>query len=255
MADEAEPGAARDDAAIREAIQQEFAEVRRQIAELVAAQAQIVAATHRRDLRRWALDAAAPAAVTFVLLTAFGLANAGAVYGLASVMPSWAAALVLAGAWVAVGAALTVAIWIRAERGDGLRWWRVFAPQSDNGLAQARAARERAEQRLRESLERLAPDLAKEATTAAVPIASAVATEVATGMATGVATEVAGGVVETGGDLLEASGEIVESITEDVPGGGIVNQIWDVVLLPGRVGVRVVTTVLRRPPRSGGDGG
>ena len=47
--------------------------------------------------------------------------------------------------------------------------------------------------------------------------------------------------------MIETSSEVVESITEAVPGGGIVNQIWDVVLLPGRVGVRVVTTVLRRP--------
>jgi hypothetical protein len=253
MADETEPEAEPDDGATREAIRQELAEVRRQIAELVAAQAQLVASAHRRDLRRWALDAAGPAAVVFVLLTAFGLANAAAVHGLASVMPSWAAALVLAGVWVVVGAALAAAIWIRGERGDGLRWWRVLAPASDDGLAEARAARERAEKGLRESLERLAPDLAKEATTAAVPIASAVATEVTTGMATGMATEVAGGVVEAGGDLLDTSGEIVASITEEVPGGGIVNQIWDVVLLPGRMGVRVVTTVLRRPPRSGGD--
>jgi hypothetical protein len=253
MADDAEAGAARDDGAVREAIRQELAEVRRHIADLAAAQAQIVAVSHRRDLRRWALDAAGPAAVAFVLLTAFVLANAAAVYGLASVMPSWAAALVLAGAWIAVAAALAAAIWIRGERGDGLRWWRVLAPASEGGLAEARAQRERAEHGLRESLERLAPDLATEATAAAVPVVSAVAAEVATEMAGGMAAEVAGGVAEAGGDLLDASGEIVESVTAEVPGGGIVNQIWDVVLLPSRVGVRVVTTVLRRPSRPDGD--
>ena len=38
----------------------------------------------------------------------------------------------------------------------------------------------------------------------------------------------------------------VESLVEDVPGGGVVNLVWDFVLLPGRAGVRVATTVLRR---------
>ena len=49
-------------------------------------------------------------------------------------------------------------------------------------------------------------------------------------------------------DLLEASDDIVEAIADDLPGGSVVNQIWDVVLIPGRFGVRVATTVLRRDP-------
>jgi hypothetical protein len=36
----------------------------------------------------------------------------------------------------------------------------------------------------------------------------------------------------------------VESIAEDLPVGGVVNQIWDVVLMPGRFGLKVATTVL-----------
>ena len=243
MADEDGTGAARDEREFRDAIREELAGVRREVAELIASQTQLVAAAHRRDLRRWAIDAAGPIAVVLVLLTAFGLANAAAVHGLATVMPSWAAALVLAGLWVLAGAGLALGIWIRGERGDGLRWWRVLGTGAEEDLTEVRAARDRAEDALRESLERLAPDLAQAAASAAVPIASAVAG----GMAGGMASDVAGGVVDAGSDLIEASGDIVESMTEDVPGGGIVNQIWDVVLLPGRVGVRVVTTVLRRP--------
>jgi len=39
---------------------------------------------------------------------------------------------------------------------------------------------------------------------------------------------------------------MVEAMAEDLPGGGVVNQMWDVVLTPGRFGLRVATTVLKR---------
>src|SRR5262249_60605212 len=84
-----------------------------------------------------------------------------------------------------------------------------------------------------------APPLTKEAVSAVAPIAS----EVAAGMA----VEVAGDVVGAGEDLLEGSDEVVESLTANLPGGGIVNLVWDVVLLPGRAVVRTATIVLRRP--------
>ncbi len=240
MAEDAGSAAARGDDELRDSIRAQLADVRREVLELVACETQLVAAAHRPDLRRWAVDVGGPVVVALVLLTAFGLANAAAVHGLSSVMPSWAAALALAGAWVAVGAVLALAIRIRGERGDGLRWWRALTGTPDDRLGEVREARDRAERALRESLERLAPDLAQEAASAVVPVASAVATGMAAGMA--------GGVVDAGGDLLEGSDDVVEAITEDVPGGGVVNQIWDVVLLPGRFGVRVATTVLRRTP-------
>jgi hypothetical protein len=59
------------------------------------------------------------------------------------------------------------------------------------------------------------------------------------------------GVVDAGGDLLEASDDIVEAMAEDLPGGSIVNQVWDVVLMPGRFGVKVATTVLKRNDSGG----
>jgi hypothetical protein len=61
-----------------------------------------------------------------------------------------------------------------------------------------------------------------------------------------VATGAVSGVVDVGDDLIEASDDIVEAIAEDLPGGGVVNQMWDVVLMPGRFGLRVATTVLKR---------
>jgi hypothetical protein len=49
-----------------------------------------------------------------------------------------------------------------------------------------------------------------------------------------------------GDNVLEVSDEIVEVVTEQLPGGGVVNQVWDVALMPGRLGIKVATTVLRR---------
>ena len=46
--------------------------------------------------------------------------------------------------------------------------------------------------------------------------------------------------------MMDASEEIVESLAEDLPAGSTVNQIWDVALMPGRFGLRVATTVLKR---------
>jgi hypothetical protein len=37
---------------------------------------------------------------------------------------------------------------------------------------------------------------------------------------------------------------MVEDLVEDVPAGGVVSQMWSVFLTPGRLGLRVATTVL-----------
>jgi hypothetical protein len=73
---------------------------------------------------------------------------------------------------------------------------------------------------------------------AAVPNAGDVAGDVASG--------VASGTVDAADSVLDASDEIVGEFTEQLRGGGAVNQVWAVVLMPGRFGVKVATTVLRR---------
>ena len=45
---------------------------------------------------------------------------------LTRVMSAWAAALVLAAAWILIGALLALATWWRGEHGKGLRWWRLL---------------------------------------------------------------------------------------------------------------------------------
>ena len=98
-------------------------------------------------------------------------------------------------------------------------------------LKDAEEAREQAVVAVRGTLERLTPVVTREIAVAAVPMAG----------------DMASGVVDVGDDLIEGADDLVEALTEGVPGGGVVNQVWDVVLMPGRFGVRVATTVLRRP--------
>jgi hypothetical protein len=54
-----------------------------------------------------------------------------------------------------------------------------------------------------------------------------------------------------GDDVLDAAEDLVEELAEAAPGGSVVAQMWSVVLLPGRWGLRAATTVLTpgRPDR------
>jgi hypothetical protein len=49
---------------------------------------------------------------------------------------------------------------------------------------------------------------------------------------------------DVGEDLLEAADELFDDVIEDVP-GSVIGQVIDFVLIPGKYGVRVATTVLR----------
>jgi hypothetical protein len=146
------------------------------------------------------------------------LVNAAAVLGLSTAMPGWAAALVLAAGWGVVG--LVLALYLRARA-------RRLAASGAQDPEQALAG---AQQAVRDSLERLAPVITREIALASVPMAD----------------DIAAGMVDAGGELIENADEIVDAITAEMPGGRVVNQIWDVVLMPGRFGVRVATTVLKR---------
>jgi Putative Actinobacterial Holin-X, holin superfamily III len=197
-----------------ESVSELLEQLGRELAALAFYEGRLVALRNKRQLKQVGLGAVAVLGVVAALLTAFVLANTAALLGLATVMDGWLAALVLAAAWTAVGALLALALWLRAKRAVG-----------EEGET-VEEARERAEQAVRATLERLAPAITKEIALAAVPTAD--------------------GVVDFGEDLIEDAEELVEDIVEDLPGGGVVNQVWDVVLAPGRLGIRVATTVLRR---------
>jgi hypothetical protein len=186
----------------------------RQAAVLAFYEGRLTAARHEPELRTAARGAVATLGMVAAFITALVLANTAALLGLATVMDGWLAALVLAVAWTAVGTVLALALWLRVRR---------FAEREPISLEEAR---DRAEQDVRRTLEELSKAITKEIALAAVPTA--------------------GGIVEAGEDLIGGADEIVDSITDELPAGGVVNQAWDVFLAPGRFGVRVATTVLRR---------
>src|SRR5262249_5304870 len=146
------------------------------------------------------------------------LANSAAVRGLSTELPEWAAPLVLAAGWTVVGGVLALALLARARRS---RAWE---------LEDAEAARGEAEQAVRDALEELAPVITREIALAAIPAAG----------------DMAEGVLDAGEEMIESVDGIVDAITDEIPGGGVVNQIWDIALMPGRLGIRVATTVLKR---------
>jgi hypothetical protein len=203
-----------EEAEAEESVTELLEQLGREVATLVYYESRLVASRHEPELRRAARHVVAVLGAVAAFVTAFVLANESALLALSTVLAGWLAALLLALAWAGVGALLALALWTRAKRVAGRE------PRT------IEEARDRAEQAVRTTLERLAPVVTREIALAAVPMAS--------------------GIAEMGGDLVEGADEVVDSITEELPGGGVVNQVWDFVLAPGRFGIRVATTVLKR---------
>jgi hypothetical protein len=203
----------------------------RELRELGKSEAQLDAARNMPEVRRSARDVAGALVVVLAALTAFALLNVAAVDGLSSVLATWLAALVIAAAWLVVSGVLLFGLMGRARR--WLVWLLVREP-STKAVDELQRERDDAAKAARSTLELLGPALLVRIALAAVPHAS----------------DVADGVVEAGDSMLDASDEIVAEFTEELPGGGAVRQVWGVALMPGRLGIRVATTVLkrRRPP-------
>jgi hypothetical protein len=131
--------------------------------------------------------------------------------------------------WIVLSATLVLALTVRAGHVTGWRWWRVLRARPEGTLDDLERALDEAKQAVRDTLERLGPAISIEIASASVAMAG----------------DMAGDAIDAGQDILEASDDLVESIAEDLPAGGVVNQIWDVVLMPGRFGLKVATTVLK----------
>jgi len=127
-----------------------------------------------------------------------------------------------------LGALLVLVLMVRAGRVSGWHWWRIFRAGPEETVHDLEQALADAKQAVLDTLGRLAPAISIEIASASVAMAG----------------DMAGDMVETGQDILEGSDDLVESVTDDLPAGGVVNQIWDVVLMPGRFGLKVATTVL-----------
>ncbi len=208
-----------------------FEQLGRELSELGLSEAQLEAARNMPEVRRAARDISGVLVLVVAALAAFALINVAAVDGLSKVMTTWLAALVLAAVWGVVVAVLLFAFMGRARR--WLLWLLLKEPPTE-AVEELKQKRDDTGRAARTTLERLGPALAVQIALAAVPKVG------------DVAGDVAGGVIEVGDSVLEASDDFVEAVAEQIPGGGVVNQVWDVVLVPGRFGVRVATTVLRR---------
>jgi hypothetical protein len=202
----------------------------RELGELGIAEAQLEAARNMSEVRRALRDIVGMLGVVIAALAAFAFLNVAAVDKLSRRRARWLAALELSAVWSTVAGVLLFRF--RRTR-QWLEWTVVKAPPAEavEELERERAAAGKA---ALSTLERLGPALATQIALAAVPDAG----------------DVASGVVEVGDSVIDASDEIVEVITDEIPGGGVVNQVWDVALRPGRFGIKVATTVLRRgrPP-------
>ncbi len=84
-------------------------------------EAQLAATRHAPEVRRAILDVAVALGIVVAFITAFALANWAAVNALSGPLPSWAAPLVLAGAWILIGILLLVFV---LNRGDRVFGWR-----------------------------------------------------------------------------------------------------------------------------------
>ena len=199
----------------------------RELSELGTSAAQLEAARNMPEVRRTARDVAGVLVLVLAALTAFAFVNVAAYVGLSTVVATWLAALVLAAIWIVIAGVLLFGLMGRARR-----WllWIVLKEPPPAALDELERERDAAAEAVRNTLGQLGPTLA-------IQIAMA-------GMSN--AGDVAETVVDVGGSMLEGSGEVIADLTADAPGGSVINQVWDVALVPGRFGIRVASTVLRR---------
>jgi hypothetical protein len=212
-------------------------EVARAAATLSLRGAELAAARRAPELRPVARDLAGVAVLAVAGITAFGFANWAAASALSTTLADWAAALVLAGVWIAIG----VLVAALALRGGPVsrNWRRVVAPAGADNLQERQEAVDQAGQRLREAIDEFGEAVAQ---AAEEKIAAAV-------------LPLAGGMVEVGEEMVDATDEVIEKadeitdvIEERLPGGIVVNRVVDFVLVPGKFGIRIARSVLKAGP-------
>jgi Putative Actinobacterial Holin-X, holin superfamily III len=198
----------------------------RELAALVFAEAQLETARQMPAVRRGAVGGVAALSACAAFFAAFAFLNVAAFVGLSESLSGWLSALVLAGGWIVIGCVIAFVLLTQVRRA---RFWKVFSAKPAEALAELAQARDTAAASVRETLQDLGPAVTIEIASAAVPAAG----DIAEG-------------------LLDTSDEMVEALAEKLPAGSVVNQIWGVALMPGRFGIRVATTVLKRDDATAG---
>lgn len=212
-------------------------EVARASAVLGLRGAELEALRRRDEVAKAGRTGAGLAALAVALAAVFVFANWAAERALGTVLSGWRAPLVLAGAWLVVALVAAVVV-LRAE--PRLRHLRPSAPADPRAeLAQRQAAFDEAQTALRESVEGLTGAIAK-----------AAGKEVADAIVPDGIVDMGEGVMDAGDRAIEMVDEVTDDIEARIPGGMLVNRAFDVVLVPGRFGVRVARVVLRygQPP-------
>ena len=211
-----------------ETVSEPIEEAWRAAGRLALRETQLAAVRHGPQLRRAASDLAIALNVVLAFLTALALANWAAASALSGPLPGWAAALVLATTWIVIGILLVFAL----NRGDRVldrrRIWRLGA-DVERRTGAREWARHEAQQRMRESLEQLAGQVGERA--GAAMVSSAV-------------VPVAGGVISAGEHVIDQIDELTDDLGTAVPGGGAINRVADMALLPGRYLVSAARTAL-----------
>jgi hypothetical protein len=233
---EAGPDGATADGSVSERVE----DVARAAAMVAVRGADVVAARRQPDVRQAVLDLGALAIVATAFVTAFAFGNWAAFSALTTAVSDWFAALILAAIWLAV-AVLLGAFRLRGDRSVPRDWRRFLAKDAAETLPERQQALDEAEQTLRVRVDELADAIAG---AAQERIAAAV-------------LPLAGGMVEAGEEMVDATDEVIDAadeitdvIEERVPGGVVVNRAVDVVLVPGRFGVRAARTVLKLRPNT-----
>src|SRR5262245_17867486 len=205
-----------------------LAQLGRDISALILCEAQLATYRHLPEVRRAARDIAGAVVAVLAIATSFVFLNVAAYHVLSTWLSAPLAALVLGAVWLAVGLALLIALIVRAGHVTGWTWWRLFRAGPGEVEEELKRAREDSEATVLATLERLGPAITVELAAAVVPMASGAAS----------------GAIEVADDVMEAAENMVEEMAEDIPAGGVVSQMWSVFLAPGRLGLRVATTVL-----------
>jgi hypothetical protein len=189
-------------------------------------EAQLAAVRHGPELRRAARDVAIVLGAVLAFLSAFALANWAVVRALSGPLPAWGALLLLAATWIVIGILLLVAL----RRGDSVfAWWqRMLSADVGERTSGHSQARDVAERGMRESLERLGGGVGNQAAL----------------LASAAVVPVAGGVVTAGEHIIDQIDEITDDLGEAVPGGGAINWVADLALVPGRYFLGAARTAL-----------
>jgi putative superfamily III holin-X len=124
---------------------------------LVRADLELAAAERAPQVRRISIEVATALAAAVALVLALAAASLAAIQGLATALPSWAASLIVAGAWALVGVLL-----LRHDHPRRLVQ-RLSAESTGRAIESARAARGEAERAVKDTAEKLAEAVAREA--------------------------------------------------------------------------------------------